>query len=34
MNQFSRVITDDNLATEKQLQLEQAGLTVNIVPRP
>ena len=34
MNQFNRVITDDNLSTEKQLQLEQAGLTVNIVKRP
>ncbi|EPK7359749.1 DNA-binding transcriptional regulator YciT [Kluyvera ascorbata] len=34
MNQFSRVITDDNLSTEKQLQLEQSGLTVNIVKRP
>ena len=34
MNQFNRVITDDNLSTEKQLQLEQSGLTVNIVKRP
>ncbi|HGH3373113.1 TPA: DNA-binding transcriptional regulator YciT [Kluyvera cryocrescens] len=34
MNQFNRVITDDNLSTEKQLQLEQSGLTVNIVERP
>lgn len=34
MRQFNRVITDDHLATEKQLQLEQAGLTVNIVKRP
>lgn len=34
MHQFNRVITDDHLATEKQLQLEQAGLTVNIVKRP
>ena len=34
MNHFNRVITDDNLSTEKQLQLEQTGLTVNIVQRP
>ena len=34
MNKFNRVITDDNLSTEKQLQLEQSGLTVNIVKRP
>ena len=34
MGQFNRVITDDHLSTEKQLQLEQSGLTVNIVKRP
>ncbi|BBQ84195.1 MULTISPECIES: DNA-binding transcriptional regulator YciT [Enterobacteriaceae] len=34
MSAFNRVITDDNLTTEKQLQLEQTGLTVNIVKRP
>ncbi|MRS13366.1 DeoR family transcriptional regulator [Enterobacteriaceae bacterium RIT691] len=30
---FSRVITDDGLSADKQQQLEQSGLTVNIVPR-
>lgn len=34
MNRFNRLITDDNLSTEKQLQLEQTGLAVNIVQRP
>lgn len=34
MSHFTRLITDDNLSTEKQLQLEQTGLTVNIVKRP
>lgn len=34
MSHFNRLITDDNLSTEKQLQLEQTGLTVNIVKRP
>lgn len=30
----SRVITDDGLSAENQLQLQHAGLTVNIVKRP
>jgi len=30
----SRVITDDGLSAENQVQLQRAGLTVNIVKRP
>lgn len=34
MAKFSRVITDDALSAEQQIQLEQSGLSVNIVKRP
>lgn len=34
MTQFARVITDDGLSGASQLQLEQAGLHVDIVKRP
>lgn len=34
MTQFARVITDDGLNGASQLQLEQAGLHVDIVKRP
>lgn len=34
MAQFTRVITDDGLSDASQLQLEQAGLLVDIVKRP
>ncbi|ALR76568.1 DNA-binding transcriptional regulator YciT [[Enterobacter] lignolyticus] len=33
-NKVSRVITDDGLSAENQIQLQRAGLTVNIVKRP
>jgi Transcriptional regulators of sugar metabolism len=34
MEKFSRIITDDGLTAEQQLQLQQSGLTVDIVKRP
>lgn len=34
LSQFQRVITDDGLNAASQLQLEQAGLRVDIVKRP